>query len=100
MIPEKNAEVKATHGLAFPVLSDAGNAYAKSLGLAFTLEAPLRAVYDQFGLSLPDFNGDESWQLPIPTRLIVDRDGRIMGIAANADYTVRPEPSELPALLA
>ena len=75
------------------MLSDAGNAYAKQLGLAFTFPDDLKGVYEKLGLALPDYNGDDSWQLPLPTRIVVDRDGKIRAIDADPDYTVRPEPS-------
>lgn len=75
------------------MLSDAGNAYAKQLGLVFTFPDDLENVYNDLGLSLPDYNGDDSWQLPLPTRIVVGRDGTIGAIDADPDYTVRPEPS-------
>lgn len=45
-----------------------------------------------FGISLPDHNGDESWELPLPTRLVVDAEGVIRSVDADPDYTIRPEP--------
>ena len=52
-LPEKSAEVKAKHRLAFPVLGDAGNAYAASLGLVHGFPEDLRAVYEaQFEASM------------------------------------------------
>ena len=40
---------------------------------------------------LPEFNGDDSWELPVPARLVVDRDELIRSIEADVDYTRRPE---------
>jgi len=94
MLAAGNAEVKAKHRLAFPVLGDPGNAYARSLGLAFELPADLRAIYGGFGIDLESHNGDDSWTLPMPTRLVVAGDGVIQSIAADPDYTIRPEPEE------
>ena len=96
---EKNAEVRAKNNLTFPVLADAGNAYAKQLGIAFALPADLREVYDSFGISLPAFNGDDSWQLPLPTRIVVAQNGEVHRIDADPDYTRRPEPDETIAAL-
>lgn len=93
-LPEKNAEIVAQQRLAFPVLRDEGNAYAKQLGIAFAFSDELRAVYEQFGMSLPSFNGDPSWELPMPTRIVVDRDGSIRMVDTDPDYTRRPEPDE------
>ena len=89
---EKNEEVRANHRLSFPVLSDPGNAYAETLGLSFALPDELRQVYGGFGIDLPGSNGDDSWTLPLPTRIVVDSKGIIVRIDADPDYTKRPEP--------
>lgn len=91
---DKNAEVRQRHRLTFRVLSDSGNAYARQLGLVFTLPEDLRQVYLGAGISLPDHNGDDSWQLPLSTRIVVAAGGRIHRIDADPDYTRRPEPEE------
>ena len=90
---EKNAEIHAKHRLEYPVLSDAGNAYAQQLGLTFTFPDDLRAIYEQFSLDVPGHNGDDSWTLPIPARFIVQQDGTITKVDADPDYTRRPEPA-------
>ena len=43
---------------------------------------------------LPDFNGDESWTLPVPARYILDGGGTIRYARSDPDYTVRPESAE------
>lgn len=90
-IPAKNAEVKEKHKLGFPVLSDPGHAWARQLGLVFTMPQPLQELYRTFGILLPEFNGDDSWELPLPARLVVDGSGVICSIDADVDYTRRPE---------
>jgi len=84
--------VKAANRLTFPVLSDPGNAYARELGLVFSLPHDLRDVYRSLGADLPGFNGDDAWELPLPTRLVVDAKGVVRSIDADPDYTKRPEP--------
>lgn len=93
-VPEKNAEMARKHKLSFPILSDPGNAWASQLGLTFTLEENLREVYRSFQLNLPEYNGDDSWQLPLPARIVIGRDGKIRDIESDPDYTVRPEPEQ------
>jgi peroxiredoxin len=80
--------------LPFELTSDPGNATAESFGLRWTLPADLREVYTQFGIVLPEFNGDESWTLPVPARYILDGNGTIQYARSDPDYTVRPEPEE------
>ncbi len=93
-VPEKNAEVKSNNKLAFPVLSDRGHAYARQLSIVYALPEELQKVYLEFGIALPDYNGDGSWELPLATRIVVDREGAIRGLDADPDYTRRPEPAE------
>ncbi len=67
---------------------------ARQFGLVFELPEDLREVYRGFGGDLPKFNGDDSWTLPMPARYVVDQEGVIRAADVNADYTVRPDPSE------
>lgn len=85
--------------LACDLLSDPGNTLAARYGLRYTMAADLKALYQQFGIDLEDFNGDASWTLPLPARMIIDTDGIIRYAAINADYTVRPDPAESIAAL-
>jgi len=80
--------------LSFDILSDRGNQVASQFGLSFALPEDLKAVYKKFGLDLAHFNGDDSWTLPIPARFIIDGHSIIRHVAADPDYTVRPEPED------
>ena len=91
---KKNEEMRVKHRIEFPVLSDAGNVYAHRMSLAFKVSEDLRGVYSAFGIALPEYNGDSTWELPLSTRIVVDPSGSIRSIDADADYTHRPEPSE------
>jgi peroxiredoxin len=88
------------HKLRFPLLSDAGNKVARQFGLAFRVSDEQRAVYQRAFVNLPFVNGDESWELPIPTTYIIDRDGSVLYASANEDYTERPEPEDIVRFLA
>ena len=44
----------------------------------------LREIYKSFEIDLAQFNGDDSWTLPIPARYIVEKDGVIRGADADA----------------
>jgi peroxiredoxin len=88
-------KVIAQHKLSYPMLSDAGNAVAAQYGLRFQMPDYLIALYKQFGVDLPAFNGDQTWSLPMPARFVIDRQGMIRYAKADADYTKRPEPDEV-----
>ena len=92
-LPAHNREVVQRHGLTFELLSDVGNRVARAFGLVFTLPPELRRVYTSFGIDLATVNGDDSWTLPMPARLVIDPAGSIRVVDVDPDYTKRPEPA-------
>ena len=81
-----------SHALGFDILSDPGNSYAEELGLRFTIPPNIKTIYEGFKINLAQTNGDESWTLPIPSRIIVSKGGTVLETEADPDYTARPEP--------
>ena len=93
-LPEHNRELIRTRQLTFDILTDRGNAVAMTFGLRFNLPDYLSQIYRTFPLDLEKFNGDASWTLPIPARLVIDRHGIIRAAESDPDYTTRPEPED------
>ena len=87
------------HKLRFSLLSDASNKVARQFGLTYRVPAAQEAVYRRAFVNLPFTNGDDSWELPIPATYILDRDGTVLYASGNEDYTERPEPAEILAVL-
>lgn len=87
------------NGLDFPILSDPGNETAAAFGLRFVLPDYLIDLYKSLKNDLPAFNGDASWTLPMPGRFVVTQDGVIRYAEVNPDYTRRPEPADMLAVL-
>jgi peroxiredoxin len=87
-------ETQEPEAFAFEMLRDFGNRVAESYGLVFTLPDDLREIYMQFGIDLADGNGDGTWRLPVPARIVIDGQGIVRGVDADPDYTRRPEPIE------
>lgn len=94
-----NRELREEKKLTFEILSDPGNEVAQRYGLTFKLPDDLKEIYLKFNIDLEKYNGDDSWTLPLPARLVIDQEGIIRYAAINADYTVRPEPEETIAAL-
>ena len=87
-------------GIEFDVLSDLGLGVARDYGLTFRVPDDLRRLYiENFKIDLVRFNGDESWELPVPATFVVDRRGAIVFASADPDYTVRPEPADIVAAI-
>ncbi len=89
-----NRVTQEEKNLTFEILSDPGNKTAESYGIKYQMPGDLTKVYSQFGINVPEHNGDDSWTLPLPVRLIIDPDGIIRDAGIGADYTVRPEPED------
>lgn len=98
-LTEHNAAIAKAKKLDVDILSDPGNQVAEQYGLKYQMPEELIAIYQQFGLDIPKHNGDDSWTLPIPTALIIDKAGIVRHANINADYTDRPEPEDTLAAL-
>jgi peroxiredoxin len=83
----------------FEVLGDPGNQVARQFGLVFQIPEDLKQVYVGLKIDLPRVNGDDSWQLPMTSRFIIDRAGIIRSVEFHPDYTIRPDPEETLAVL-
>src|SRR5580692_6405151 len=95
--PELERYTRALHkklSLTFDMLTDLHLKTAEQFRLVFTLPEYLRDLYKSFGNALDRFHDEPEFRLPIPARYVVDKQGIIPAADLNADYTVRPEPSE------
>ncbi len=98
-LPTKAELTTKNNGIDIDILYDAGNAVSERFGLVFELPEALRPIYEQFGIDIPAYNGDNSFRLPVPANYIVEQDGVIRYAYVNADYTERMEPSDILARL-
>ena len=92
-------ELKEERRLRFEVLSDTGNRVAEQYGLTYDFWDAFRELYLGFGINLPEYNGDDSWRLPIPARFVVDSQLVIRYAESDPDYMIRPEPEDTIDLL-
>ncbi len=91
---EHNRAMRERHAVNFHMVTDPGNAYAAALGLRFEVGRALREVYAGRDIDLPRYNGDDSWTLPVPARLVIDTGGVVRAADIDVDYTHRPEPEK------
>lgn len=90
--PDHSLALVQQHGLAFPVLTDAGLGLARRCGIVFTLDEGLRPLYQAWGVDLPARNGNGSFELPLPAAFLVGRDGLVREAFVEPDYRLRLEP--------
>ena len=95
--PELERYTRALHkklNRSFDILTDLHLKIAEQFRLVFTLPDYLRELYKSFGNALGRFHDEPQFRLPIPARYVIDKTGMIRAADVNADYTLRPEPSD------
>ena len=74
------------------MVSDAQNEVARRFGIVFRMPQDLAQIYKSLNMDLEKFNGEDSWELPLPARYVIDAGNVIRSAVVNFDYTYRPEP--------
>lgn len=97
--PPKNLRTFQNLHINFNILSDLNNRLLHKLKLTYKLDKDIQNLYKQFGFSLPDLNGNTSWELPLPASYIVNQNGDILTSFIDNDPCQRAEPSDLINLL-
>ena len=92
---ENTIALKDKLGLTFTMAVDTGNKASHQFGLAYSLSEPVRPVYEGFDINIPEANGDNSFELPIPATYIIDSNGIVRVAHINADHTKRLDPEEI-----
>ena len=94
-LPDNSLDTIEKHNLQFEVLSDIGNKIADQYGLVMNVPEVIRPLYLEWGLDLPKFNGEGTWELPIPATYVISRNGKIVSAYVNKNYTERMEPADI-----
>jgi peroxiredoxin len=90
-LPTETLTTTEKQNLKFTVLSDIGNKYARKLGIVWKMPDTLRPVFKTMDKELIKRNGDDSFELPIPASLLVDRKGIVRKTFIDPDFTQRLE---------
>ncbi len=90
--PDNSLTTSEKNNLAFEILSDIDNVYAKELNLVFQMPGKLREIYHSFNLHVDAHNGNKDYELPMPATFIVNTEGVITYAFVPEDYTERLDP--------
>jgi peroxiredoxin len=85
----------AQNDLPFAVLSDVDLGYSLSLGLIFWVGQEVRRLYEEAGVELETYHGNESHFLPMAAKFIVGRDGIVKARQVNIEFRERMEPEAI-----
>ena len=78
-----------------PILIDIDNGYAMSLGLTFWVGDEMKQMMLDADYDVANFQGNNSWLLPIPATFVVGRDGKVTARFIDPDYRKRMSLDEL-----
>ena len=92
-------ELATKRKLSFPIVRDEDLKISQAFGLAFNLPDDVREIYTSFGIDIPKNTGRDAWELPMPARFVIDKDGVIRSSDVDPDYTKRPEPEDTMAVV-
>ncbi|UEP60143.1 peroxiredoxin-like family protein [Acidithiobacillus ferriphilus] len=98
-LPDRSRTATEEDPLSFEVLSDVGDVVARKFGLVYSVPETVRPIYQQWGIDLPVWNGDDTWELPMPATFVLDHAGTVRGAFVQMDYTQRMEPADIVAIL-
>jgi peroxiredoxin len=77
------------------VLTDMDNEYALSLGLVMWVGDAVRDLMIGWGPRLDEFQGNDTWFLPLPATFVIGRDGRVRARYVDADFRTRMEIADI-----
>jgi peroxiredoxin len=92
IVPDREqfaVEMREDCNVNFPILSDLDNGYAMSLNLAIWVGNEMQEYMSKIGRMLPQYQGNDSWVLPIPATFVIGKDGRIRSRFVDPDYRKR-----------
>jgi peroxiredoxin len=89
------AELKAYAKAPFAILSDLDGGYALELNLLFWVGDEARRAMAAGGVDLVQFQGNDTWTLPIPATFVVGADGVVLARFVDPDYRRRMEVEDL-----
>lgn len=92
---EYHTALMEENNLKLQFISDEHNVIAKQFGLVFQLDDKIQEVYRAIGADLSEFNGDDSFELPMPATYLIDPSGEIIDAFVHANYMLRAEPEDV-----
>tara|TARA_B100001989_G_scaffold219426_1_gene171372 strand:+ start:1235 stop:1873 length:639 start_codon:yes stop_codon:yes gene_type:complete len=98
--PENANDTAVRNSLKFEVLSDYGNNIARMYDLIWVIPEEDHEGFNEWiksetNKSLAEFNGLESYELPIPATFVIGRDGKIAYMFRDEDYKNRAPLEEI-----
>jgi peroxiredoxin len=94
-VPERLLDIKARHGLEFLVATDRDNALARTFGVLYTFDEASQKLSLSKGPGIGEMTGTGTWELPMPTVVVIGRDHVVRFADVSPDWLVRTEASDI-----
>jgi peroxiredoxin len=90
-VPEKLVQIKRRHSLGFDVASDVDNGLARRFGILYTFDEASRKLALANNRPIGDVTGTGTWELPMPTAVVIDRSRVVRFVDVHPDWLIRTE---------
>jgi peroxiredoxin len=94
-VPERLGAIKHRHSLSFDVASDVGNALGRKFGILYTFDEASQKLSLGSGRPIGEVTGTGTWELPMPTAVVVDRSRVVRFADVHPDWLVRTEAEDI-----
>jgi peroxiredoxin len=94
-VPEKLREIKDRHQLDFQIATDADNSLGRRFGILYSFDEPSRRLSAESGSPIGAVTGTGTWELPMPTAIVIDQAGTVRFADVSPDWLVRTEPADI-----
>ena len=94
-VPERLVGIKERHNLDFLVATDFGNDLARKLSILYSYDEPSRQAALTKGTPIGDVTGTGTWELPMPTTIVIDQTATVRFADVSPDWLVRTEPENV-----
>jgi peroxiredoxin len=94
-IPEKLRDIKQRHRLEFPVATDFENQLGYKFGIVFTADEASQNSALAKGNDMGETTGTGTWDLPMPSVIVIDQQHIVRFVAVSPDWLVRTEADEI-----
>lgn len=90
-VPERLVDIKLRHNFDFLVASDIDNKLARRLGILYTFDQASQQAGITGGKPIGEVTGTGTWELPMPTVVVIDRERVVRFVDVAPDWLVRTE---------
>ena len=90
-VPERLVDIKRRHGFEFAVASDLNNDLGRRFGILYTFDEASQAAALARGAPIGEVTGTGTWELPMPTIVVIGQDRRVAFADVAPDWMARTE---------